>query len=184
MSMGTLDVMAVTVSHKEENHNYVDGIEGDYSIIDGPGEYEYAGIYFTGVMTPSSGMSDSDFINTAFLIEMENLRICHLGDIQSNLGTKQLESLSPVDILFLPVGGRCTLGMPEAIQLTQSMEPRIVIPMHYSIPGLKVELNDIDVFLKEMGLKDLQHQPRLNVSSTSLPMERRIVLLDSQSTLI
>ena len=115
---------------------------------------------------------------------MENLRICHLGDIQSNLGTKQLESLSPVDILFLPVGGRCTLGMPEAIQLTQSMEPRIVIPMHYSIPGLKVELNDIDVFLKEMGLKDLQHQPRLNVSSTSLTMERRIVLLDSQSTLI
>ena len=184
LSMGTVDVLAVTVSHQEENHNYVQGIEGTYNIIDRPGEYEYSGIYFTGVMTPPSDGDATGFFNTAFLIEMGNLRICHLGDIQGSLGTKQLETLAPVDILFLPVGGQCTVDIPRAIQITQAMEPRIVLPMHYAIPGLKVELNGIDVFLKEMGLKDVQHQPRLSVSPTNLPPERRIVLLENQANLI
>jgi L-ascorbate metabolism protein UlaG (beta-lactamase superfamily) len=178
--MGAPQALAVTVSHHHANHSYWEGVRGSPKVLRGPGEYELSGIYITAIMTPQGAMDPQGKRNTAYLIQMENLRLCHLGDVSNVLSTRQVEELTPVDILFLPAGGICTVDIPQAVEMVQSLEPRIVIPMHYELPSLEVELRGLDIFLREMGLGDVQPQARLNVSTSSLPQEMRVVILDPQ----
>ncbi len=180
LRLGEPRALAVTVSHQHENHSYWRGIDGSPNVLQSAGEYELSGIFVTGIMTPGGERDPQGKRNTAYLIEMENLRLCHVGDISHVLSTGQVEELMPVDILFLPVGGVCTLEIPQAIEVVQSLEPRVIIPMHYRLPGLKVELGGLDIFLRAMGLRDVQPQARLNVSTTSLPSETRVVVLEPQ----
>ncbi len=180
LSMGELQAIAVTVSNQHGNHSYWQGVGGDPKVLRGPGEYELAGIYTTGIMTSvGEGPSDGSR-NTAYLIEMENLRLCHLGDIGEVLSTRQVEALTPVDVLFLPAGGVCTVDISKAVEMVQRLEPKVVIPMHYALPGLRAELRGLDVLLREMGLREVQSQARLNVSASSLPQEMRVVVLEPQ----
>ena len=180
LNMGQPGALAVTVSHVHENHSNSQAVQGDPMVLRGPGEYELSGIYVTGSLTPRAEGDPDDKRNTAYLVEMENLKLCHLGDVSSVLSTRQVEELTPVDVLFLPVGGVCTVEPAQAREMVQRLEPRIVIPMHYGIPGLRVELKGLEVFLREMGLADLQPQARLNVSISSLPPELRVVILEPQ----
>ena len=69
------------------------------------------------------------------------------------------------------------MEIPRAVEMVQSLSPRVVVPMHYSLPGLGTALHPLDGFLKEMGLRDLEPQPRLNITATSLPQELRVVIL-------
>ena len=181
LQMGSVRGLAVTVSHQHDNHSHWQGVEGNPRVLSGPGEYEFSGIYVTGVMTPRSANDPEDKRNTAYLIEMENLRLCHLGDVSSTLSARQVEELAPVDILFVPSGGVCTVEVPQAIELIQSLEPKVVIPMHYGLPDLTVVgLGGLDVLLREMGLRDAQPQARLNISASGLPQEMQVVFLEPQ----
>lgn len=180
LQMGSVRGLAVTVSHQHDNHNHWQGVEGNPRVLSGPGEYEMSGIYVTGVMTPRSTNDPEDKRNTAYLIEMESLRLCHLGGISSTLSTRQIEELAPVDILFVPSGGVRTIEVPQAIQLMQSLEPKVVIPMLYGLPDLTVGLGGLDALLREMGLRDVQPQARLNISASSLPQEMQVVVLQPQ----
>ena len=170
--------IVATLSHHHINHSYDEGLGGNPRILRGPGEYEMAGVYITGVMTSRGENDPPDKRNTAFLFEIENLRICHLGDVSSVLSLRQIEELSPLDILLAPVGGVCTVEVPRIIEMVRALGPRVMIPMHYQVPGLQVQLNPVDDFLRQMGLRDVQSQPRLTISATSLPAELRVVVLD------
>lgn len=167
-----------TISHQHPNHSYEDGFGGTPKVLKGPGEYELAGVYITGVMTPGGENDPPDKRNTAYLFEIENLRVCHLGDVSNNLSPKQIQELSPLDILLAPVGGVCTVDVSRVIEIVRALGPRVVIPMHYQIPGLQVQLNPLEDFLRQMGLRDTQFQPRLTISATSLPAELKVVLLE------
>ena len=181
LPMGEPQAVAVTVSHDHPNHSHWQAVKGDPRVLRGPGEYELSGIYITGIMTPAGEGDPEGKRNTAYLIEMENLKLCHLGDVSSPLSTRQVEELTPLDVLFLPAGGICTVGIPRAVEMVQRLSPKVVVPMHYSLPGLGTALNPLDGFLKEMGLKDLEPQPRLNITATSLPAELRVVILAPRS---
>ena len=180
LRMGGAQSFIVTVSHRHDNHSHWQGVGGDPKVLRGPGEYELSGIYITGIMTPKSADDPEDKRNTAYLIEMENLRLCHLGDVSKALSARQVEELTPVDILFVPSGGVCTVEIPQAIALVQSLKPKVVIPMHYGLPGLQVELGGLDVLLKEMGLREVQPQTRFNISASGLPQETQVVVLEPQ----
>ena len=180
LSMGEPRALAVTVSHQHPDHNHWEGVGGDPKILKGPGEYELSGIYITGIMTQAGESDPPGKRNTAYLIEMDGLRLCHLGDVSNSLKSPQVEGLNAVDVLFLPVGGGSTVEVPEAREMIQALDPKVVIPMHYRLPGLSNDLNGLDVFLKEMGLLDAQPQARLNVTNSSLPPEMRVVMLEAQ----
>ena len=167
-----------TVSHPHINHSCEDKLGNSPRVLKGPGEYELAGIYITGIMTPRGEDDPPDKRNTAYLFEIENLRVCHLGDVSSKLLPKQVQEISPLDILLAPVGGVCTIGVAGIAEMIRALSPRVVIPMHHRVPGLQVELNPVDDFLREMGIRDAVPQPRLNISATSLPAELRVLLLD------
>ena len=178
LSMGELEAAAVTISHDHPNHGYWQGVRGDPKVLSGPGEYELSGIYITGLMTPRGYGATEGERNTAYIIDMENLRLCHLGDVKEILTTRQVEELTPVDILFLPAGGVCTIEISQAVEIIRRLEPHVVVPMHYSLPGLGVQLRGLDDFKREMGMKETEALPRLNITVSNRPQEMRVVILE------
>ena len=126
-----------TVSHRHPNHSCREALSGDPRVLDGPGEYELSGIYVTGVMTPKGESDPPGKRNTAYLFEIERLRVCHLGDVSARLSPRQVQELSPMDILLIPVGGGCTISASGAAEMVRALGPRVVVPMHYRLPGLQ-----------------------------------------------
>ena len=180
LCMGEPQATMVTISHAHENHSWWQGVGGEPKVLSSPGEYELSGIYVTGVMTPHGGGDPETKRNTAYVIEMENFRLCHLGDVSEVLSTRQVEEMTPVDVLLMPVGGICTVDLSQAMEMVRRLEPRAVIPMHYSLPDLQVELGALDPFLREMGIGEVQPQARLNITRSNLPPEMRVVILEAQ----
>ncbi len=116
--------------------------------------------------------------NIAYIIDVDDVRICHLGDLANLPSTEQIEIMKAADVLLVPVGGHCTIGAPEAMEVISQIEPKLVVPMHYATDVSKAELEGVDRFLREMGLTPPERQARVNVTQSSLPAEPTVVLLE------
>jgi len=169
-----------TISNTHPNHSSVEDLAGTPKVFSAPGEYEFGGINVRGVMTPLPPDTATDRRNVAYSIEMDGVNICHLGDITQPLSPQQVDELSPVDVLLVPTGGGCTLDLDAVLQLMQDLGPKVVIPMHYSVPPIDEALQGVDVFLSRMGLSEAQTQPRLIATSSNLTPDMRVVLLAPQ----
>lgn len=173
----TADV--VTVSHGHGDHNNSSSIEGTPYIISGPGEYEVKGINVVGVGTFHDDKNGAERgKNTVYNITLDDINILHLGDIGHNLSTEQLEEVGNVDILLVPVGGVYTIEASTAAKIAAELEAKIIIPMHYLVPGLKYELEPVDKFLKEMGKENTTPIPKLVITKDKLPEEAQVVVLE------
>ena len=178
-SLGRPTADIVTVSNSDPAHSYVDGVAGSPRVIEGPGEFEISGASIVGVTTwrgkektPESGR------NVAFVIEMEDIRIGHLGAIGHVPTSDQLEEMSNVDILLVPVGGGESLEAPPAAETVSLIEPKIVIPINYQTDVEKTKLDPVDRFLKEMGAKSPEHHAKITVTRSTLPDETQVLVLD------
>jgi L-ascorbate metabolism protein UlaG (beta-lactamase superfamily) len=179
LKLPRLTATIVTVSHQHEDHNYIDAIKGPPFIISGPGEYEIEGIFVIGVGTYHDAKQGQERgKNTAYLIEFEGLTICHLGDLGHVLTQEQVEQLNSVDILLIPVGGKYTLNGSKAAEVVGLLEPKIIIPMHYKVPGLNVQVEGASRFLKELAVEPPSKLELLTISKSQLPDETRVVLLE------
>jgi L-ascorbate metabolism protein UlaG (beta-lactamase superfamily) len=168
----------VTVSHQHAGHSYVQGISDGPKPVAGPGEYEISDVLIIGMPTfhdAEGGKKRGK--NTVYLIEIEGVAICHLGDLGHVLATEQVEELENVDVLLLPVGGISTINAAMAAQVVRQLEPRVVIPMHYKTEALKWELESVEGFLKEMGVKQVESRPKLSLNKTNLPPNTQVFLL-------
>ena len=178
-SIGKPSADIVTISHPHEDHNYVKAVAGSPVVIEGPGEYEIHGVFITGISTYHDGRRGAlHGGNVAFVLEMEEIRVCHLGDLGHTPTADQVEEMSGVDILLVPIGGLTTIDGAAAAEVVNLLEPRLVIPMHYRTEAAKEKLEPPDRFLKEMGSKAVEPQSKLTVNRSSLPHEAQVVLLD------
>jgi L-ascorbate metabolism protein UlaG (beta-lactamase superfamily) len=178
LKLQRLDADLVTVSHEHENHNYTQAVREAYEIR-GPGEYEVAGVSVIGIPTYHDAEKGAkEGRNTVYLIEIDDLRVCHLGDLGHKLDDVEAETVSSADVLLVPVGGHATMNAAQAAEVVRQLEPRFVVPMHYAIAGLKLSLDPIDKFLKEMGLAASEPLPKLSVQKSSGEYETKVVLLE------
>lgn len=169
----------VTVSHDHPDHAHTRGVSGDFRVFDHPGEYERAGIFVFGIPTFHDRRNGRDRgPNTVFLIEGDDLSVCHLGDLGHVPTQAQIEQLNAVDVLFIPVGGKTTLHASEAAEVVSLLQPRYVIPMHYQLPGLKVKLDPLTKFLQAMGAPKITPQESLRVLPVAEPGETEIIVLE------
>lgn len=174
----------VTVSHDADDHNYVKGVKGEFRVLAGPGEYEVSSVFVTGLELRGSKKKEVAVgpRNTVFLFEFDDLTVCHLGDLNIVPTQAQVEeALGAVDVLLIPVGGEETLNASQASEVVSLLEPHIVIPMHYKVPEVTLNLDPVVKFLKEMGLDKVVPQESLKVSRSGLPDETQIVLLELKS---
>jgi len=150
-------------------------------LIGGPGEYDIKEVVVEGIPAfHDNSQGKEKGINTIYIIETEEIRICHLGDLgQKELTTEQLDKIGDVDILMIPIGGTYTINSDEAIKIMAQIEPRVIIPMHYHIPNLKIKLDKIDNFLKRLGIKKIETLPKLSIKKKDISAEEvKIIQLE------
>lgn len=175
----------VTVSHDEPDHNNVGavkGIRGEPLVIRGPGEYEVGGIFVLGIRTYRDLRKGKiRGKNTVYVIEFGEATLCHLGDLGHPLSDEELEDIGDVAVLMVPVGGKHSLNAAQAAEVVGQIEPRIVIPMHYGLPGMnRLRLEGVEAFLQEMGVKAGAPLAGLRLGVGDIPSaeeETRVVLL-------
>ncbi len=169
----------VTISHNHQGHDNIEGVRGTPKIINGPGEYEIGGAFVTGVRTFHDKKNGKDRgKNTAYVVTLDGLNICHLGDLGHVPTQSQAEDFGNVDVLLVPVGGVSTINASEATEVIALFEPMVVIPMHYKVPDLAFKLDGVDKFIKEMGLKKAEAVETYKVTKDNLPKETQVVLLE------
>lgn len=133
-------------------------------IVDGPGEYEIKDIFIKGFLAKSE-YGGKELLNTVYLINFEGMNLCFLGALINGLSPETLEKIEDVDILFTPIGGDGVLDATEAYKLAVSLEPAVIIPMHYGQVGDKDALKR---FLKEGGEEKAEPQDKLVIKKKDL----------------
>lgn len=172
------DILLVT--HHHFDHDCVQAVKNDYFFIDEPGEYETKGVFIQGIFSfhdDKEGKERGE--NVIYKIVAEEIGLVHLGDLgQRELEKEQIEKIGEVDVLMVPVGGVYTICAKEAKKIVEQLKPKIVIPMHYALPGLKVKLEKLENFLKIMGEKG-ERMEKLKIKKSDLEkMKRKIVVLN------
>ncbi len=178
-NLGKVTADVVTVSHQHAGHSNVSAIGGEPKVLSGPGEYEVSGVLVIGMPSwhdNAKGVKRGK--NTVFILEIDEMNVCHLGDIGHSLSTDQAELMDNIDILFVPVGGDSSLDAAQAAELVRQLEPKVVIPMHYKTEATSGNLAPVDNFLNEMGIKEIASQSKLNFTKNNLPLVTQVFLLD------
>ncbi|MBI2023933.1 MBL fold metallo-hydrolase [Candidatus Giovannonibacteria bacterium] len=160
----------VTSSHNHERHNGLKELSGDPFLISGPGEYETKNLLITGSPSfhdKSNGAKKG--LNTIYTVEMEDIRLCHLGDLgTTELSPETLEAIGEIDILFIPTGGGDVLDPEEAVKVINVLEPKIVIPMHYTLPKTSIKGAKVEEFLEELGEKGVKSEDKFTIKRKEL----------------
>jgi L-ascorbate metabolism protein UlaG (beta-lactamase superfamily) len=180
----TTTANVVTVSNDHPHHAGLDGVEGRPRVLRGPGEYEIGGALIWGVRTsrPRDGaLSGAAQRNTAFIIQLEELTVCHLGDLAvAPLSSDELTHIKDADVLLVPVGGNCTINATQAAEVVAQVEPKLIVPMHYATDETRAQLvlDEVGRFCKELGATEAAPRGRLSITPTSLPGEPTVVLME------
>lgn len=169
--MPSFEADIVTISHDHKDHNNLKALRKNPFVVRAAGEYEVGGVFIEGIDSYHDSKEGAEYgDNIIYRLEVDDISITHLGDLGTTLDTKQLEKLEGTDILLVPVGGLYTLDAAKAVEVINQIEPRIVIPMHYQLPGGKIKLDSLDKFIKELGLKPTNEE-KLKISKKELPAE-------------
>lgn len=168
----------VTVSHEHFDHNYVRGVKGKPVVFKGEVQRESHKMQFRGI----SSYHDSVFgakrgTNTIFHMLVDNLNLCHLGDLGHILSADKLAEIGQVDILFIPIGGFYTINHQQATQIIQDLKPKISIPMHYKTEVIKFPIDTLEPFLQGKDNVEQIEGKELEVFKDNLPQENQIIIL-------
>jgi len=178
-----LEADVLLITHDHHDHNYVSGVSGYKMLINGPGEYEISGVFIYGIQTFHDDKEGSvRGNNTIFVIDIDGFTVLHLGDLGQELTQDTLERIANVDVLLIPVGGTYTIDAETASKVISSIEPSIVVPMHYQtadLSGIK-DLDTLDKFLDEMGIENnIKKLDKLKITSKSdVPEETEVYILN------
>lgn len=170
------------LSHHHSDHSTIDEVSDYQLLIEGPGEYEISGSFINGYSTFHDNKNGAERgPNTVYLVELDDLNVMHLGDLGHELKKETLEKIPNVDVLFIPVGGVYTIDAEVASKVISSLEPGIVIPMHYQDDKLNLpqKLDKLEKFLDTMGVEKPTTEKRFKITrKTDVPEETEIVVLE------
>lgn len=180
LAVPRLKADVATISHDEPGHNNVSSFKNSPVVLSSPGEYEIGSVFITGIAMHTVSESAVRW-NVAYRFEYDNLTVLHLGDLSHIPDQSTVESFGEVHVLLLPVGGGNGLRASQAAEVVALIEPSYVVPMHYALPGLQLELEPVDKFLKAMGVSTVHETDVLKVAG-EMPESLQVVVLTQQQT--
>lgn len=172
----------VLSTHGHDDHNYIKGVSDASFVVTTAGEYETKDVYIEGIQTLHDEKDGSERgKNVMYQIHIDGFTVLHMGDLGHELSKETLEKLVEIDVLLIPVGGTYTIDAKTAAKVISSVEPAIVVPMHYRIKGLKglsEELDPVKKFLDEMGVEKVTEIDKLKLSTKSdVPEETQVIVI-------
>jgi len=169
----------VLVSHDHADHNDVKSLPGAPQIVKGSGSKTVKGVSIKGISTFHDSSKGSERgANTIFTFSVDDIQICHLGDLGHILGDKEVAEIGPVDILLAPVGGYFTIDPKEATRVLEQIRPKVLIPMHFKTEKCGFPIAPVEDFLKgKTNIKRLKNS-ELAFDKTTLPQQMEIVVLE------
>jgi L-ascorbate metabolism protein UlaG (beta-lactamase superfamily) len=168
----------VVVSHDHDDHNDSGGLSGNPEAVRTPGKRSVQGIEFNGVATfhdSSSGKERGK--NIIFSFTVDEITICHLGDLGHILSQSEVEAIGAVDLLMIPVGGFYTIDSKEASQVAGQLNPSIIIPMHFKTDKCELPITPIDEFTKGKARVKVMNASEISLDKGKLPKETEIIVL-------
>ena len=179
LNYGEIDESAdiITVSHEHGDHNNVGTVSGEAGVVV-RGTIDIKGIAFKGVATcHDSSQGSQRGSNTVFCMEIDGVRLCHLGDLGHPLDDVQVADIGRVDVLLIPVGGFFTIDATVASDVCARLAPRVVIPMHYGNDRCAFPIDGVDDFLEgKSGVRRLDSS-EVEFDAAELPASTEIVVL-------
>lgn len=180
MAKQTADV--VLLSHEHEGHANLAAVKPGYQTVRGPGEYEMHDVFITGIRTYHDAENGKIHgYNTAYLIEVEGMSFCHLGDLGHPLQEAHLETLISCDVLMIPVGGVTVFTTEIATEMIGQLEPKVVLPMQYATAIGDKTLGGLEPFCKALGVPAPAPEEKLTLRSSDLTETMRLVTLVPES---
>lgn len=166
------------VSHDHPDHNFVQALKGNPRVVKGPGSHSESGIIFKGIPTyhdTSRGSERGE--NVIFCFTVDEVRLCHLGDLGHPLEATASSEIGTVDVLMMPVGGFYTIDAQAATGVMNTLKPRLVIPMHFKTAKCGFPITTVDDFLaNKTGVKKLSTS-EITITPATLPASTEIQVL-------
>ena len=121
------------ISHGHHDHNATENLSGNFRVLDQAGIYQpEPDVRITAIRGFHDDVKGAKRGETLlFMIETEDLRVVHLGDLGCMVDDEQIRILRNPDVLMIPVGGFYTIDGKQARQVAASLNPRVILPMHY-----------------------------------------------------
>jgi L-ascorbate metabolism protein UlaG (beta-lactamase superfamily) len=167
----------VLVSHDHADHNYTKDL-GPAQIVRGSGAKTIKGIPIKGIATfhdPSRGSERGS--NTIFSFKIDDIQVCHLGDLGHVLSQEERTEIGPVDLLIAPVGGFYTIDAKEATRVAEMLKPKILIPMHFKTEKCGFPIAPVEDFLKGKTRVKRSGAGEAAFDKVSLPKDMEVLVL-------
>ena len=175
--MPSLRADVLTISHQHFDHNNKAKVAAG-QIVETASAHQAGEIKITGWSAPHDEQGGAERGQVIiFRFEVEGMNLVHLGDLGTELSDDQVAQIGSTDILFIPVGGNYTLDIGKAAEVVRQLQPKIVIPMHYKIPNLKIDLAGPEKFIKALGITP-EYLNKLEITPKELEKPQRLVILD------
>jgi len=166
----------VTISHDHFDHNNVAAVRGNPQVVKGTTEAK--GIKFRGIPTyhdEAGGSKRGD--NTIICFEVDDVKVCHLGDLGHLLSDKQIAELGEVGVLLCPMAGFYTIDAETASQVCNRIKPRVIIPMHFKNARCNFPVTGVDEFLRGKENVNRLDSSEVEFKSGELPANTQIIVL-------
>ena len=179
-AMPKVSADAVTISHHHFDHDNAKAVDGNPQIIDKEASYDLPGVEinaFKSFHDNSEGKLRGE--NVIFKFRMDGLGVCHLGDLGEECSAELIERILPVDVLLIPVGGNYTIDAETAKEYVDRLMPEVVIPMHYRVKDLKVDIEKVDEFTDLFDEEAVEEcdDSEIELSRRDLTGDTRIIVL-------
>ena len=181
-AMGKQNADIVALTNGDEGSRNLTAIRPEFQTVEGPGEYEIHDVFLTGIRTYHDDQHGKALgYNTCYVIELEGLRIGHLGSLGHALLPEHVEVLGAVDVLMAPVGGGTVLPVERVVEMIAELTPKIVIPMRYATAIGDKDLGALDPFCKQLGVDIPEPEDKLVIRPSDVAESMRLVILTPDS---
>ena len=172
-------VDVIAISHDHADHNYIAPCHQSVPVIKQIGAHKFADVEIFGVKVfHDAKMGQERGENIIFVIKIDGLTVCHLGDLGHTLNQDELEKIGKIDVLLIPVGGLYTIDANTATSVMQSLMPKICIPMHYKTEKIAMDFAPLQDFLKNKSNVKIVDNAEIELDKTLLPQIPEIWVLN------
>jgi L-ascorbate metabolism protein UlaG (beta-lactamase superfamily) len=168
----------VTISHEHFDHNFTSYVTGNPAIVKDSGCINIKGVEIRGIRAwhdSSKGKERGEII--IYCINIDGIRVCHLGDLGHILADKQIDDVGMVDVLLIPIGGIFTIGIEEASEVCNAIKPKVVIPMHYKTDRCGFVQWGVNDFVKDKKNVRKLETSEIDLRKDNLPVTTEVLVL-------